>query len=112
MVDLFLLGVCFVVRFADTLGDYLRVALAMAGILAVGTLHPSSILQKVATKRATHDIVELLCNEFVPLLLVDLFLLLSNRTLTIETNVERPSVLQLFGYTPISIRKKTTRIVF
>ena len=69
MVDLFFLGICFIVCFADALGDHLGVALAMAGIFAIGTLHSSGVLQKVATKRTAHDIVELLRDEFVPLLL-------------------------------------------
>ena len=48
VVDLLLVGVRFVVRFADTLGDYLGIALAMAGIFAIRALHPGSVFQKVA----------------------------------------------------------------
>lgn len=97
MVDLLLVGVCFVIRFADTFGDHLGIALAMAGIFAVGTLHPGSVLQKVTAKSTAHNIVELLRDELVSLLFVNIFLLLPNGTLAIETDIEWPSVLQLLG---------------
>ena len=103
MVDLFLLWVGLVVCFADTLGDHLGIAFAMASVFAVGALHSSGVFQEVATKSTAHDIVELLRDKFVALLLVDLFLLLSDCTLTVETNVEWSPVLQLFGYTCVSM---------
>lgn len=106
MVDLFFFRVCFVVCFADTLGDHLGVALAMASIFAVGTLHSCSVFQEVAAKSTAHDIVELLRDELVTLLLVNLFLLLSDGTLAIETNIEWPSVLQLLGCPCVSILEK------
>lgn len=98
MVDFLFVGVGFVVCFADTLGDHLGITLAMASVFAVGTLHPSSVLQKVAAKGAAHNVVELLGNKFVPLFLVNLFLLLADGTLAVEADVKRPSVFQLLGY--------------
>jgi hypothetical protein len=96
VIDFLLVGVCLVVRFADTLRDDFRVALSVASVFAVGALHASSILQEVAAKSTTHDIVELLCDELVTLLFVDFLLSLPDCTLTVETYVERSSILQLF----------------
>jgi hypothetical protein len=86
-----------VIGFADTFGDDLWITLAMARVFAIGALHTSRILQEIPTKRTAHDVVELLSNELVPLLLVDLFFLLANGTLTIKTNVKRTSIFHLFG---------------
>lgn len=97
VIDLLLVGVGLVVRLADTFGDDLGIALAVAGIFAVGTLHARGILQEVAAQGTAHDVVELLRDELVTLLLVDLFLLLAHGTLAVETNVERTAVLELFG---------------
>jgi hypothetical protein len=69
----------------------------MAGVLAVRTLHACGILEKFSTQRTAHDVVELLSDELVTLLLVHLFLLLTHGTLTVETNVEGTTILQLFG---------------
>ena len=104
MIDLFFVGVGLVVGFADTLGDDLLVAFPVASILAVSTLHTGRILQKVAAKGTAHDVVELLRNELVSLLLVDFFLLLSDGSLTVQSNVEWTAILQLLGYTqPASV---------
>lgn len=97
MVDLLFVRVRLIVCFADTLGDDLGIALLMAGVLAVSTLHAGGIFQEIAAKCAAHDVVKLLRDELVALLLVDLLLLLPNSTLTIETNIERTSVFQLLG---------------
>lgn len=99
VVDLLLVGIGFVVGLADTFGDNLRVALLVACILAVGTLHTRSILEKFSAQRTAHDVVELLRNKLVTLLLVNFLLLLSNGTLTVETDIEWAAVLQLLGYT-------------
>lgn len=98
VVDLLLVGVGLVVRLADTLGDDLLVALAVAGILAVRTLHARSVLEELSAQRAAHDVVELLGNELVALLFVNLFLLLAHGTLAVETDIERPTVFELLGY--------------
>lgn len=98
VVDLFFVGIGLIVCFADTLGDNLRVALLVASVLAVGALHTGSVLEEVAAEGATHDVVELLGDELVALLLVNLLLLLTNCTLTVETDIEWPAVLQLLGY--------------
>lgn len=97
VIDFLLVRVCLVIRFADTLRDDFRVALPVASVFAVGALHASSVLQEIAAKGTTHDIVELLRDELVTLLFVDFLLSLSDCTLTVETNVERSSILQLFS---------------
>ena len=99
MIDLLLVWIRLVICFADTLGNDLRVTLAVTRILAVGTLHTRSILEKFSAQRTAHDVVELLRNKLVTLLLVNFLLLLSNSTLTVETDIEWAAVLQLLGYT-------------
>ena len=101
MVDLLLVRVGFVVGLANTLGHNLGVALLVAGVFAVGTLHTRSILEEFSAQRTAHDVVELLGNELVALFLVDFLLLLANGTLTVETDIERSAVLQLLGYSHI-----------
>lgn len=99
VVDLLFVGIGLVVGLANTLGDDLRVAFAMAGVLAIRTLHARSILEELSAQRTAHNVVELLGNELVTLLLVNLFLLLTDSALTVETDVEGTAVLQLLGYT-------------
>lgn len=93
MVDFLLVWIGFVIRLADTLGDDFRVTFFVTRVLAICTLHACSILQEISTESATHNVIELLCNEFVSLFFMDLFLLLANSTLSIETNVKWPSIL-------------------
>ena len=97
VIDLLLVRVGLVIGLADTLGDDLGVTLAMTGVLAIRTLHACGILEEFSTQRTAHDVVELLSDELVALLLVHLFLLLANGTLTIKTDVKGTAILQLFG---------------
>ena len=97
VIDFFFIRISLVVGFADTLCDNFRIALAMASVFTVLTLHTSGILEEFSAERTAHNIVELLSNEFVSLFLVDFFFLLANSTLTIQTNIERSAILQLFG---------------
>jgi len=69
----------------------------MTGIVAICALHASSVLQEVATERATHDVVEGLHGELVAVLFHNIFLLLPHSTLAIEADVERSSVFYLLG---------------
>lgn len=92
VVDLLLVGIGFVVCLADAFGNNLRVAFAVASVLAVRTLHTRSILEEFSAQRATHDVVELLGDELVALLLVNFLLLLTHSTLAIETDVEGTTV--------------------
>lgn len=108
MIDLLLVWVRLVIRFADTLGDDFGIALAMASIFAVGTLHSRSIFQKITAKSTPHDIVELLRDEFVALLLVNLLLLLSDSTLTIKTDIKWSSIFELFGYLVLAYRSSNS----
>jgi hypothetical protein len=43
MIDLFLVGIRLVIRFADTLRDDFRIAFAMARVFAISALHASSV---------------------------------------------------------------------
>ena len=96
MVDLLFVWVGFVIGLADTLGNDLGIAFLVTGIFAVGALHPGRILEKFSAQSAPHHIIELLLDKLVSLLFVNFFLLLSDRALSIETNIERPSSAQLF----------------
>jgi phosphatidylglycerophosphatase A len=99
MVDLGFIWIRLRVGLRDTLGHHLRVAFLVASVLAVGTLHASSVLQEFATEGAPHDVVELLGDELVAILFVNLFLALANGTLSSKTQrVERLALLVLFGY--------------
>lgn len=97
VIDFFFIGISLVVGFADTLCDDFRVALAMASVFTILTLHTSGILEELPAERTTHDVVKLLSNEFVSLFFVDFFFPLTNRTLPIQTNIKRSAILQLFG---------------
>ena len=88
MVDLLFVWVRLVICLADAFCDDFRIAFGVAGVLAIRTLHAGRILEKVSTKRAPHNIVKLLFDELVALLLVHLFLLLANSTLSVEANIE------------------------
>ena len=81
----------------------------MTGILTILTLHTSRILQKVSTKSTSHDIVELLQDEFVPEHFMNFFFALTYGTFTVQANVERSSVCYLFYYVELVIQVPTTR---
>lgn len=98
MVDFFFVRIGLVIGFADAFGDNFLITFAMTRVLAIDALHTSGILQEISAKCTAHDIVELLSHELVPLLLVDLFFLLTNSTLSIKTNVKRTSIFHLFGW--------------
>ena len=102
MVDFLLVRVRLVVCLADTFRDYLGIALLVAGIFAIGTLHASSILEKIPAKSASHNVVELLRNKLVALFFVYLFLPLADCTLTVKTEVKRSPVFQLFRWRNVS----------
>ena len=89
MINFLLVLVCLVVGFADTFRDHLGIALCVASVFAVCTLHPSRVFQEVSTEGASHHIVELLLYEFVALLFVNFFLFLSHGSLPVEANIKR-----------------------
>lgn len=91
VVDLLLVGVRLVVRLADAFRDDFWIAFCVARVFAVSALHAGRVLEEIPTKRTPHNIVELLLDEFVTLLFVHFFLLLSDSALTIETDIERTS---------------------
>ena len=65
MIDLLLIGIRFSIRLANTFGHDLWIALLMASILAIFALHAGGVLEKISAQSTTHDVVELLYNEFV-----------------------------------------------
>ena len=96
VVELGLVWIGFGVRLCDTLGDHLGVALLVAGVVAVGTLHARRVFEEIAAERAAHDVVELLLHKLVAILFDDLFLALTNSTLATKTDVERLFVVSVF----------------
>jgi hypothetical protein len=98
MVNLGLVGVGFGVGLCDALGDDFAVTSFVASEFAVGALHASSVFEQFSAKSTSHDVVELLLDELVAVLLMYLFLLLSDGTLTTESEVECCLVLACFGF--------------
>ena len=99
MIDLLFVRIGLCVRFADTLRDDFWVARFVAGILTVRALHARSIFEEVSAKCASHDVVESLDRELMPILFDDVFLLLANGTFTTQTNVKAGSLFCLLDKT-------------
>lgn len=95
MIDLLLIRISLRIGFTDALRNHAGVALRVAGVLAVLALHTGRVLQEVAAKRTSHDIVKLLRYELVSEHLVDQLLTLANGSLTVKTNIEWSPVLGL-----------------
>jgi hypothetical protein len=95
MVDLLLVRVGLGVALADALGDDARVALRVAGILAVFALHTGGIFQELTTESTAHDVVELLLHKLVAVHLVNFLLTLSDSALSAKTKVDGAAVLVL-----------------
>lgn len=93
MVDLLLVGVRLRITLANTLRNDARVALRVAGVLAVLALHPGGVLEELATERAAHNVVELLLDELVAVHLVDVLLALADGSLSPQPEVDGPAVL-------------------
>jgi len=100
VVKLLFFWVGFCVGLRDALCDHLLIALLVAGIFAVGTLHAGRILEKLSAKRATHDVVKLLLHELVAIHLVNFFFLCTDGAFSPESQVQRsfaPVVLRYGG---------------
>ena len=66
MVQLLLVRISLCVRFAYAHGDYFPIALLVAGVFAILTLHASRVFEELPAESAAHDIIELLKHELVP----------------------------------------------
>lgn len=93
MVDLLLVRVRLGIALADAFRDHTRIALGMASVLAVLTLHTGRIFEEVSAKGTTHDVVELVLHELVAVHLMNLLLSLTNGTLSAEAEIDGPPVL-------------------
>jgi uncharacterized protein (UPF0212 family) len=98
VVELGFVRIGFGVGLCDTLGNDLGIALFVAGVVAVSTLHACRVFEEIAAERAAHDVVELLLHELVAILFDDLFLALTNSSLATKTDVERLLVVSVFCY--------------
>lgn len=101
MINLLFVWIRLVISFTYTFSHNFGITFLVTSIFAIGTLHSCGIFQKIATKSTTHNVVELLRNKFVPLFLVHLFFLLTNSSLSVETDIKGSTVLQLFCYTTV-----------
>jgi hypothetical protein len=88
--------VYFCVGLRDTFCHNLRVTLLVTSVFAVGALHTSSILEKLSTESATHDVVELLLHKLVPVLFVYFFFSFTNGTFTAKSHIEGLLVCGVF----------------
>lgn len=98
MIELLLLRNHIVVRFADALGDDLRITLLMTSVFTVRALHTRGIFEEFATESASHDVVELLHDELVAVHLVHFLFALTDGSLSVQADIESIGVLDLFGY--------------
>ena len=96
MVQFLFLGVGLRVRLRYAFRDNLRVALFVASVFAIRTLKSGGIFQKVSTECTSHNIVELLLNEFVTVSFYYLFFLLADCAFTTKTKIKWPLVLVMF----------------
>lgn len=87
VIDLLFVRIGFRIALADTLGNDARIALVVAGILAVFALHTSRVLEEISTKRTAHDVVELVLDKLVAVHFVNLFFALSNSALSSQTKI-------------------------
>jgi hypothetical protein len=97
VVELRLVWIGFGVRLGDALGNHLWVALLVTRVVAVRALHTGSILEKFATESTSHDVVELLLHELVPILLDHIFFALTDGTFATKTKIERLLVCRVLG---------------
>ncbi len=82
MVDLLLVRIRLGIALANALGDDTRITLCVASVLAVLALHAGRVLEEVAAKGASHNVVELVLDELMAVHLVDLLLALADGTLS------------------------------
>ncbi len=101
MVDFLLIRVGLIIGLANTFGDNFGITLLVACVLAICALHTCSIFEEIPAKGTTHNVIELLRNEFVSLLLMNFFLFLADSALAIKTDVKLPSSFYLFRYRSI-----------
>lgn len=85
VVKFFFVWIYLIASTRNTLGNNIGIALFVTCIFAIHALITPSVLEKIATVSAFHDIVELVLNKLVAMHFVDLFLLLSDCTLSSET---------------------------
>lgn len=96
MIQLLFVRIRFSVGLANTFRNNFGKALLVARILAVLALHTRGIFQKVSTQRTSHNVVELLRYKLVSVLLLNLFFPLAYSTFAVQTQVEWPSIFDIF----------------
>lgn len=96
VINLLFIWIRFVICLADTLGDDFRIAFSVAGVLTILALHAGRVLEQVSAESTSHNVVKLLLDKLVALLLVNLFFLLSDSALSIETQIQRSLSASMF----------------
>lgn len=93
VVQLLLFRIRLGIGFADTFGDDFRIAFLVARVFAVGALHPGRILEEIATEGTSHDVVELLRHELVPIHLMNFLPALADSTFAVQSDIESGPIL-------------------
>jgi hypothetical protein len=88
MVELRLVWIRLGVGLGNAFSNHLGIALLMASISAIRTLHTGSVLEEIATEGASHDIVELLLHKLVAILLIYILFPLANGSFAAKSKVE------------------------
>ena len=96
MIEFLLIRIGFRIRFADTFGNDLGVALFVARVFAILALHTGGVLEELPAKSTTHDVVELLEHKFMAVKFMNFFFALADGAFAVEANVEGSSVFELF----------------
>jgi hypothetical protein len=100
----------FSVRFADTLGHYFAITFLVTGILAIFALISRCVFEEFSTKRTTHNLIELLHDEFVTVYFVHLFFSLTNRSLSAQSTLERTFAMGLLDCQLALFSERCTKI--
>ena len=78
----------FSIRFANTLCDDFAITFLVTCVFAIFALISRCVFEEFTTQSATHNLIELLHNEFMAIDLMDFFFALADCSLTTEGAVE------------------------
>ena len=105
VIDFLFIRIRFCVRLADTFRNNFLETFLMTCVLAIFALHTGSVFEKLSTKCAAHDAVELLQYELVSILFLNFFFTLTDCTFTIQPCVEMGFATVLFDYNRLAEKR-------
>ena len=88
----------FSISFTDTLRNNFTITFFMTRVFAVFTLITSCIFKEFSTKCTTHDLIELLHNEFMTVDFMHFFFSLTNGSLATETTFKWTFTTSFLNY--------------